>query len=71
MRVVIAEDAAMMREGLIGLLQDRGHQVCAAVAHAHALIEIDLERVSWLRSSRLCLGVAMQRNRQDESESER
>jgi DNA-binding NarL/FixJ family response regulator len=38
MRVVIAEDAAMMREGLIGLLQDRGHQVCAAVADADALL---------------------------------
>jgi DNA-binding NarL/FixJ family response regulator len=38
MRVVIAEDAAMMREGLIGLLADRGHQVCAAVADAEALL---------------------------------
>jgi DNA-binding NarL/FixJ family response regulator len=31
MRVVIAEDAALFREGLVRLLQDRGHQVCAAV----------------------------------------
>jgi DNA-binding NarL/FixJ family response regulator len=38
MRVVIAEDAALMREGLIGLLEDRGHQVCAAVADAPALL---------------------------------
>ncbi len=38
MRVVIAEDAAVMREGLIGLLVDRGHQVCAAVADADALV---------------------------------
>jgi DNA-binding NarL/FixJ family response regulator len=38
MRVVIAEDAAVMREGLIGLLADRGHQVCAAVADADALV---------------------------------
>ena len=30
-RVVIAEDAAMMREGLRRLLTDRGHEVCAAV----------------------------------------
>jgi DNA-binding NarL/FixJ family response regulator len=37
MRVVIAEDAAMMREGLIRLLIDRGHQVCAAVADGDAL----------------------------------
>jgi DNA-binding NarL/FixJ family response regulator len=37
MRVVIAEDAAMMREGLHRLLTDRGHQVCAAVADGDAL----------------------------------
>jgi DNA-binding NarL/FixJ family response regulator len=38
MRVVIAEDAAMMREGLIRLLADRGHQVCAAVTDGEALL---------------------------------
>ncbi|HYT11122.1 MAG TPA: response regulator transcription factor [Mycobacteriales bacterium] len=38
MRVVIAEDAAVMREGLIRLLTDRGHQVPAAVADAEALL---------------------------------
>ena len=38
MRVVIAEDAALMREGLVGLLVDRGHQVCAAVADPDALL---------------------------------
>src|SRR5581483_4612851 len=38
MRVVIAEDAAMMREGLSRLLTDRGHEVCAAVADADALL---------------------------------
>jgi DNA-binding NarL/FixJ family response regulator len=37
MRVVIAEDAAILREGLVRLLSDRGHQVCAAVADAEAL----------------------------------
>ena len=37
MRVVIAEDAAMMREGLVRLLTDRGIEVCAAVADAEAL----------------------------------
>jgi DNA-binding NarL/FixJ family response regulator len=37
MRVVIAEDAAVMREGLARLLTDRGHEVCAAVADAQAL----------------------------------
>jgi DNA-binding NarL/FixJ family response regulator len=37
-RVVIAEDAALFREGLARLLTDRGHQVVAAVADAAALI---------------------------------
>jgi DNA-binding NarL/FixJ family response regulator len=38
MRVVIAEDAALFREGLIRLLEDRGFQVCAAVADGDALL---------------------------------
>jgi DNA-binding NarL/FixJ family response regulator len=38
MRVVIAEDAALFREGLVRLLQDRGHQVCTAVADGDALL---------------------------------
>jgi DNA-binding NarL/FixJ family response regulator len=38
MRVVIAEDAALLREGLTRLLEDRGHQVCAAVPDADALL---------------------------------
>jgi DNA-binding NarL/FixJ family response regulator len=37
MRVVIAEDAVLLREGLVRLLADRGHLVCAAVADADAL----------------------------------
>jgi len=37
MRVVIAEDAAVLREGLARLLADRGHEVCAAVGDAEAL----------------------------------
>ena len=37
MRVVIAEDAAVLREGLARLLADHGHDVCAAVADAQAL----------------------------------
>jgi len=37
-RVVIAEDAALLREGLIRLLEDRGHTVCAAVADGEALL---------------------------------
>jgi DNA-binding NarL/FixJ family response regulator len=38
MRVVIAEDAAVLREGLARLLSDRGHEICATVADADALI---------------------------------
>lgn len=37
MRIVIAEDAAVLREGLVRLLTDRGHEVCAAVADAESL----------------------------------
>ena len=38
MRVVIAEDAALLREGLTRLLQDRGHSVCAAVDDGDGLL---------------------------------
>ena len=37
MRVVIAEDAAVLREGLIRLLTEHGHEVCAAVVDAEAM----------------------------------
>ncbi|HEV7204838.1 MAG TPA: response regulator transcription factor [Jatrophihabitans sp.] len=37
MRVVIAEDNAILRDGLAGLLVDRGHDVPAAVADGDAL----------------------------------
>jgi DNA-binding NarL/FixJ family response regulator len=37
MRVVIAEDAAVLREGLIRLLTEHGHEVCAAVGDAEAM----------------------------------
>jgi DNA-binding NarL/FixJ family response regulator len=37
-RVVIAEDAAVLREGLAQLLADRGYEVCAAVADGEALL---------------------------------
>ena len=39
MRVVIAEDAALFREGLARLITDRGHEVVAAVGDAGALLE--------------------------------
>src|SRR6202046_304138 len=38
MRVVIAEDAALLREGLTRLLEDRGHAICAAVSDGDALL---------------------------------
>ncbi|MGH6657009.1 MAG: LuxR C-terminal-related transcriptional regulator [Actinocrinis sp.] len=37
MLVVIAEDTAILRGGLIGLLEDEGHRVAAAVADGEAL----------------------------------
>jgi DNA-binding NarL/FixJ family response regulator len=39
MRIVLAEDAAMFREGLVRLLADRGHDVVAAVADGPSLID--------------------------------
>jgi DNA-binding NarL/FixJ family response regulator len=38
LRVVIAEDAAIMRDGLTHILTHRGHHVAAAVADAPALV---------------------------------
>jgi DNA-binding NarL/FixJ family response regulator len=38
MRVVIAEDAAVLRAGLVQLLADRGYEVCAAVADGESLL---------------------------------
>jgi len=38
MRIVIAEDAAIIRAGLIEILTDRGHEVVAAVGDAEALM---------------------------------
>ncbi|MEU4221847.1 response regulator transcription factor [Actinoplanes sp. NPDC026623] len=38
MRIVIAEDDALYRAGLARLLEDEGHQVCAAVADGAALL---------------------------------
>jgi DNA-binding NarL/FixJ family response regulator len=37
--VVIAEDAVLLREGLVRLLADEGHEVTAAVSDALALVE--------------------------------
>jgi DNA-binding NarL/FixJ family response regulator len=44
-RIVIAEDLALLREGLIRLLQDRGFEIAAAVADAPALVAaVEAER---------------------------
>ena len=45
MRVVIAEDSAVLREGLAGLLADRGFEVVAAVADADELRAVVAEGV--------------------------
>jgi DNA-binding NarL/FixJ family response regulator len=39
MRIVIAEDAAIMRDGLTAILVRRGHDVAAAVGDAAALLQ--------------------------------
>ncbi len=39
LRVVLAEDAVLLREGLVGLLGRFGHRVVAAVSDANALVE--------------------------------
>jgi DNA-binding NarL/FixJ family response regulator len=42
-RVVIAEDTVLLREGLAGLLEDAGHEVLARVGDAEALIAVVAE----------------------------
>jgi DNA-binding NarL/FixJ family response regulator len=39
MRVVIADDAVLLREGLIRLVEENGHTVVAAVGDGPALVE--------------------------------
>ncbi len=40
MRIVIAEDTVLLREGLAGLLEDAGHEVVARVGDAGALMAV-------------------------------
>ena len=40
MRIVIAEDLALLREGLVRLLEDAGHEVVAAVEDGSALVRV-------------------------------
>ncbi|MDR1386202.1 MAG: response regulator transcription factor [Propionibacteriaceae bacterium] len=39
MRLVVAEDSVLLREGLVRLLEEAGHEILAAVGDADALIE--------------------------------
>ncbi|ALO91279.1 response regulator [Streptomyces olivaceoviridis] len=39
LRLIVAEDAVLLREGLVGLLERVGHDVVAAVGDADALVE--------------------------------
>jgi DNA-binding NarL/FixJ family response regulator len=43
MRLVIADDAVLLREGLVRLLTEHGHQVVAAVGDGDALVEAVVE----------------------------
>jgi DNA-binding NarL/FixJ family response regulator len=43
LRIVLADDAVLLREGLIRLLAEDGHQVVAAVGDGPALVEAVLE----------------------------
>ncbi|GAA0997051.1 MULTISPECIES: response regulator transcription factor [Nocardiopsidaceae] len=38
MRVIVAEDSALLREGLVRLLEDEGHRVIASVGDADSLL---------------------------------
>jgi DNA-binding NarL/FixJ family response regulator len=43
LRIVVADDAVLLREGLVRLLTEDGHQVLAAVGDGPALVEAVLE----------------------------
>ncbi|MGW5050390.1 response regulator transcription factor [Actinokineospora sp. NPDC004072] len=43
MRLIVAEDSTLLREGLVRLLTDEGHEVVAAVGDADALV-VEAER---------------------------
>jgi DNA-binding NarL/FixJ family response regulator len=38
LRIVLAEDSALLREGLVGILERAGHEILAAVGDAEALL---------------------------------
>ncbi len=43
MRVVIADDAVLLREGLVRLVEENGHEVVAAVGDGPALVAAIVE----------------------------
>jgi DNA-binding NarL/FixJ family response regulator len=43
LRIVIAEDTVLLREGLAGLLEDAGHEIVARVGDAQALMAVVAE----------------------------
>ncbi len=43
MRIVLAEDSVLLREGLVRLLREAGHEILAAVDHADAVVPAVLE----------------------------
>ncbi|MBB4920619.1 LuxR C-terminal-related transcriptional regulator [Streptosporangium saharense] len=43
MRVILAEDSTLLREGLVRLLAEEGHEVLAAVGDGEALVEAVLQ----------------------------
>ncbi|GIH95640.1 response regulator [Planobispora siamensis] len=44
MRVILAEDSTLLREGLVRLLEEEGHEVLAAVGDGRALVDAVAER---------------------------
>lgn len=51
MRVLIVEDSVLLREGLVRLLADAGHDVVAALPDAHGLSDAVTEDSPTWRSS--------------------
>ena len=55
MRVVIADDSALLREGLARLLIEAGHEVVEAVADAPSLLDaVAAHSPTWLSSTSAC-----------------
>ncbi len=44
MRILICEDSVLLREGLVRLLEDAGHQVVAALPDTHGLLDAVTEK---------------------------